>query len=1174
MRITKIKLSGFKSFVDPTTLTLPGNLTSVVGPNGCGKSNIIDALMWVMGESSAKQLRGESMADVIFNGSNSRKPVGQAAVELVFDNSDGTLGGQYAGFGEIAIKRTITRDGVSTYQLNGTRCRRKDVTNVFLGTGLGARGGYSVIEQGMISRVVEAKPEELRGFLEEAAGISKYKERRRETENRIRHTKENLERLDDIRSEITKQLSHLQRQANAAERYQTLKQEERLTEAELLALRWRDVDTARLEQERTVGAVQNKVDASIAGLRKIEADQTNKRDEHTHSSDKFNKIQGEFYAKSADISRLEQALQHAEERKESLNNDLERARLGLDEMNRLIDNDDAEVNDSDVKIRNLEPEVERNNSAAETANERLQSTEEQAHVWQQEWDDFNKERAEAARLEHAEQVRLEHLHEGISGARSRIDGLFAEQQQITMLELESSISELHNDLLVADKNQDELLLRRDSVKSELQYARIEAVHHGNELHQSRTEMESARGREASLTALQDAALRQDQGELAAWLQELGMTDGGVLAEQIVIDEGWEAAVEVAIKIPLAAICQNNSVERVLSANTDGLPIARVTFVDSALAVPSSPQNSALTYLSAKVHSDWPIAPLLAGVYAAESLAQAQDIARSLAPHESVITPSGHWIGPNWVQIQGRGEAQGGILQRERLLEDLRVKSAALTTKIQQSQQAFDNAQRDVSTCEARALQIDQALQQAMGSVTELKTDLARQESSLERRRERAAEIKQEISVLKKQSQGAESAAAVALSSLEEIRERLVQFDARNENLVAARSAMQERLDDARVQWRGAREARHDTALKLESLRSRRESLKLAVSRNQTQREELARRCADISATIASTEEPQDELRQQLERALEARIDSENQLASARKELAEFEHEIKENDEARLKAERTVEDIRVVLEKVRLEEREIQVRIEELDRRLGQLDFTLESLLENVDPDAAERTWQLRLDRCRKRIDRLGPINLAAIDEFSQLSKRKEYLDQQHGDLEQALETLEGAIRKIDRETRTRFKETFDKANAGIQIMFPTLFGGGHAYLELTDEDLLETGVTVMARPPGKRNSTIHLLSGGEKALTALAFVFSLFELNPAPFCLLDEVDAPLDDANVVRLSKMLKTMSQRVQFVCVTHNKITMEISEQLVGVTMQEAGISRLVSVNMDEAVEMAAAS
>jgi len=1170
MRITKIKLSGFKSFVDPTTLTLPGNLTGVVGPNGCGKSNIIDALMWVMGESSAKQLRGDSMADVIFNGSNSRKPVGQASVELIFDNSDGTLGGQYAGYGEISIKRSLTRDGVSTYQLNGTRCRRKDVTNVFLGTGLGSRGGYSVIEQGMISRVVEAKPEELRGFLEEAAGISKYKERRRETENRIRRTKENIERLDDIREEITKQLAHLQRQANAAERYQKLKADERLTDAQLLALRWRDIDKVRQQQSQTIGEITTRVEAATAELRNIESRQTQKRDDQTQATDHFNQVQSDFYAKSAEISRLEQAMQHAEERKSSLESDLNRSRSALEEMTGLLDHDTQAIAGMDGQIEQLEPAAAEHGRVVDQATAALHETEQRAQGLQQEWDEFNRDRAEVSREEHAEQVRLEHLREGISGARERLDGLESEQRGLTTVELEAEINALRNGLLDAEKEHDEQLLRRDRVKSQLQEARQQTYRHGDELHELRTELETLKGREASLVALQDAALREGRDELRTWLESLGLADSSILAEQIEIDRGWETAVEMAIRVPLGALCADGSVARALGAERATLPGTVTTFIDAA----SSPVAADDGTLAAKVTSKWPVSSLLAGVYTAETVDEAKQRAATLAPHESVITRDGYWLGPGWVQLSGGGEAEPGILERERTLDDVRTRIETNEERMNDAQSTLDNAQTSVRENEAHEADVDVAVGTAIEETTRIRTELARLEANLERHRERAEHIRTEIGALEAQSSGGESAAASALSNLSSIREHLSRFEAKHDELVATRDEVQTALDAVRGAWRDAREARHESALKLEGLRSSRESLKLALSRNEQQQRELAGRCADLESAMASTVEPQHDLRAQLEQALADRVECEKNLGDARKVLESIEHDIKQNDEARLGAERAVEEQREVLDLARLEERAVQVRQQEVEQRLKQSDQSAAELLEDLEDTADEAGWEEKLDKIRKRIDRLGPINLAAIDEFSQHSERKEYLDQQHNDLTEALDTLEGAIRKIDRETRTRFKETFDKVNAGMQKMFPVLFGGGHAYLELTGDDLLETGVTVMARPPGKRNSTIHLLSGGEKALTALAFVFSLFELNPAPFCLLDEVDAPLDDANVVRLSKMLKSMSQTVQFICVTHNKITMEITEQLVGVTMHEAGVSRLVSVNMEEAVEMAAAS
>jgi len=1173
MRIVKIKLAGFKSFVDPTTLTLPGNLTAVVGPNGCGKSNIIDALMWVMGESSAKHLRGDTMADVIFNGSNSRKPVGAASVELVFDNSDGALGGEYAGYGEISIKRSIGRDGVSSYQLNGTRCRRKDVTSVFLGTGLGSRGGYSVIEQGMISRVVEAKPEELRGFLEEAAGISKYKERRRETENRIRHTKENLDRLEDIREEIDKQLAHLQRQAKAAERYQTLKLEERLTEAQLIALRWRSIKKGFTEHIQTTTELGNNVEAALASLRSIEALQGEKRDQQTSAVDGFNKIQSDFYAKSAEISRLEQALVHSDERKTSLTDDLQRTHSSLDEISQLLRTDRASITSIDEDLARLEPELDGHNRSAEQTTRLLEEAEVRAEDWQVKWDGFNSERAEATRLEHAEQIRLEHLREGISDARTKVKDLSAEQQQVNTVELEDSAAQLRQELRVAEHTHDELLLKQDSVKSELQDARNRIYHYGDELHEFRTKLEALHGKQGALTSLQEAALGQDQNDFQSWLKEIELGDTRFLADEIDIDRGWELAVEMALRVPLSAVCQKGSIGRVSAADNAKIPAISATFVDADIAEATGAVDPRQK-LSDKVRSKWGMQYLLAGVYVAGSIAEAQALRNDLDAHESVITREGYWFGANWVQISGRLGEQESVLERARRIEELGEALSILHQEIDVAQDNFEIAQRDTSDCEEREMDISEKLRESSAEVTELKAELPRIESALEHQRERAIAIKNEVDMLEDQFNGGESAVAMSESSLQSMREKLSGFEATKDVLLHSRTEMQQQLDETRSSWRAARETRHEIALKVESIRSRQSSLNLTVSRNQVQHDDLLKRSAELELAIVSAEQPQVELRGQLEAALTLRLETEDALTEARKTLVTFEEAIKEHDEDRLRAERVVEERRGTHEQARLEQRAIEVRLQELESRLEQTDFTLEAALDGVDEDAEDSEWQDRVERIRNRINRLGPINLAAIDEFSQLSERKEYLDQQNSDLTQALETLDNAMRKIDRETRTRFKETFDKINIGMQTMFPTLFGGGHAYLELTGDDLLETGVAVMAQPPGKRNSNIHLLSGGEKALTALAFVFSLFELNPAPFCLLDEVDAPLDDANVVRLARLLQTMSQRIQFICVTHNKITMEITEQLVGVTMQEAGVSRLVTVNMEEAVEMAAAS
>ena len=1172
MRISKIKLAGFKSFVDPTTLSLPGNLTGIVGPNGCGKSNIIDALQWVMGESSAKQLRGDSMADVIFSGSTSRKPVGQASVELIFDNSDGAVGGQYAGFAELSIKRVVTRDGLSNYALNGTRCRRRDVTDVFLGTGLGARGGYSVIEQGMISRVIEAKPEELRGFLEEAAGISKYKERRRETENRMRHTHENLERLSDIRDELEKQLSHLQRQAKAAEKYQEYKAAERKLEAELLALRWREVDAAIGEQHGLIVERENAVEQSIAGLRAVEAEHAQLREAQTQATDEFNRCQSEFYARSAEISRLEQALQHAEERRLSLEQQLERARRQRGEATALLAEDTRRQAEIANGIAALAPELEALAAREETAGTTLRSIEAEAEAWQSAWDEFNNARAETARLEHAEQVRLQHLEAGISGARSRLTQLMHEQQRLDTAGVEQRIGTLRDDLEGAERQHDVLASEHNEVRAALQQTRQDAQAAARALHDSRSALQALTGRQASLKALQEAALGRDQRPLASWLEAAGFTNSARLAEQLEIDAGWERAVETALKASLTALCGERLVEPLLAADGRSLPAEYLRVVETTTVRALPPGIADTPRLVDRVHGPVALEGLLGGVYTAADRAAAAALRGSLAAHESVITRDGLWLGPNWAELPGKAGAGTGVLERERQLDEIGQAVERAQAAIGAQQTTLDDAQARLQQLEKRDQELVAALRATAARVADTKNRLGRAETELDQLRSRGEAIRREIQGLTQRSDGDESAVAEVKASIAQMQDALRSHEARRNALSAARRDLQERLDAARAAWRDARESRHQRALQLEGLRSQQGALATALQRNERLDQELAARCADLENAIGEASAPQGSLREQLDGALRTRVDAERALSTARGRLDDIDVRQRAGEENRTRIERELQERQRVLEQARLDERALQVRRQELEERLRAAGRLAQDVVAELAPEAREDVWRERLEAIATRISRLGPINLAAIDEFAQLQERKTYLDQQHADLTQALETLEDAIRKIDKETRTRFKETFDKVNAGFQARFPVLFGGGHAYLELTGEDLLETGVAVMARPPGKRNSTIHLLSGGEKALTALSFVFSLFELNPAPFCLLDEVDAPLDDANVVRLTEMLKTMASSVQFLYVTHNKITMEIAEQLIGVTMHEPGVSRLVSVNMEEAVALAA--
>jgi len=1175
MRIARIKLAGFKSFVDPTTLHLPGNLTGIVGPNGCGKSNIIDAMQWVMGETSAKQLRGDSMVDVIFSGSNTRKPVGQAMVELVFDNADGSVGGPYASFAEISIRRTVGRDGNSNYSLNGTRCRRKDIIDVFLGTGLGVRGGYSVIEQGMISRVIEAKPEELRNFLEEAAGISRYKERRRETETRIRHTNENLERVNDIRQELEKQLNHLQRQAKAAEKYQELKNEERRLEAEHIALRWQQIDLARQAQRLQIGTRETELEAALSSLRKLENEQVALREEQTAGQQTFNAAQSAFYARSADITRIEQSIQLQEERQRALEQELSRVRQSQQEAVRMLAGDREKLGELDALMASLTPAFENSSGSEEAEADKLRRAEQAADAWQQAWDAFNREFTEVSRAEHAGQARIELLARDQTEASRRLENLSAERGRLDPVSIEQQLTQERAALAAKMTELDALRADQQSTREAVAQARESVQAQGRLLHTKRGASQEARGKLASLRALQEAALGRDQRALMTWLGANGLGESRALAEALTIEPGWEQAVETALGNRLTALC-GDGLDRVLLDAPAGTAPAALLNAISLTAVPTAERagtGPGLPRLTDKLASPFALASLLGDVFAAPDQAAAEAARSQLLPHESIVTPQGIWLGPNWVQVPGRRQADDSVLVRERRLDELRREDEQLKAGITELEATQRDAQQQQQQLEKRDSELTGQLNARNGELAELRGRVQRREGELSQTQNRLQELTRQAG---ETGQRAES----GVRELAGLREEAARLQAALQALEARRGALGEErrqvqlaLEESRNTWRQARDARHALALQMESLKSGRGALEHAIERNTRLSQELAARCETLEQELAAALAPQAGLRESLDAALAERIASEQALKAAREALEGIDLRLRQCEEQRSGLEKDASERQRALEHARLEDRALQVRAQEQEDRLAQTGQTLETVLGALPEGANEDICREKLAAVATRISRLGPINLAAIDEFNQLTERKSYLDAQFTDLTQALSTLEDAMRKIDKETRTRFRETFDQVNAGLQRLFPVLFGGGHAYLELTGDDLLETGVSVMARPPGKRNSSIHLLSGGEKALAALSFVFALFELNPAPFCLLDEVDAPLDDANVVRLSEMLRQMSAHVQFLFISHNKVTMEIAEQLIGVTMHEPGVSRLVTVNMEEAVQLAGA-
>ncbi len=1167
MRLKSIKLAGFKSFVDPTTVSFPSNLGCVVGPNGCGKSNIIDAVRWVMGESSAKNLRGENMTDVIFNGSVNRQPVGQASIELVFDNSDGSVGGEYARFAEISIRRKVTREAISEYYLNGTKCRRRDITDIFLGTGLGPRS-YAIIEQGMISRLIEAKPEELRVFIEEAAGISKYKERRRETESRMRRTLENLERLTDLREELERQLQHLQRQAQAAERYTELKKEERLLKAQLQALQWKTLDTQVKGYEQSIRDLEVKLESVIAEQRAIDADIEKYRDVHTDTMDKFNEVQGRFYSVGAEIARAEQSIQHQQERSRQLKDDLQQTERNYQASREHLVSDTDKQQRWTAEVEEIQPELELAQSSEEETATALQAAEEAMQEWQHQWDDFNQQALEPRQKAEVQQSRIQHLEQALQRIQQRIEKLEEEKSGLSAGPVEDEIELLNEQLAEADLQLEERQQKLEQQGEAIQTHRDDSVAISSKLDESRNRLQSMRGRHASLEALQQAALGQQQGAISDWLKSSGLENKSRLAESLKVATGWETAVETVLGEHLQAVCvEGIDAVAELVAN---LEKGSITLVDSS---PSMDSTGSLTEtLVSKIESGDEAKALLAGIYTAADLPAALALRSQLAAHESVVTPEGLWLGRNWLRVAKDSDEQAGVIQRQQELETLTAEIAVTAEAVERLEAELASGRESLRELEAAREQLQREVQSHNSKYSELRSELSAKQVQVEQISVRRDRINGEISESREQFKLEQESLGEARMILSEAIETIERDSGQREALLARRDEARRVLDQARQRARHDKDSAHQLAMRYQSLRAQLDSMAENIERTRTQVEQLEERRSSLLENIEGVDEPVAEMKLALEQHLEQRLLVEEEMAEARRKVDEVEHALRESEGKRSGVEARTQSVRSELERSRVEVQGIQVRRRTLEEQLIETQFDLETVLANLPETAEEKAWHENLESVGRRIARLGPINLAAIDEYKSQSERKTYLDAQNDDLEEALRTLENAIHKIDKETRQRFKDTFDQVNSSLQELFPKVFGGGTAYLEMTGDDLLDTGIAIMARPPGKRNSTIHLLSGGEKALTAIALVFSIFRLNPAPFCMLDEVDAPLDDANVGRYARLVKEMSQSVQFIYITHNKIAMEMAEQLLGVTMHEPGVSRLVTVDVDEAAELAA--
>lgn len=1168
MRLKHIKLSGFKSFVDTTKVSVPNNLIGIVGPNGCGKSNVIDAIRWVMGESSAKTLRGDSMDDVIFNGSAVRKPVNKAYVELVFDNSDGTAPGSYAKYAEIAIRRELSRDSGSKYFINKVRCRRKDIQDIFLGTGLGPRS-YSIIEQGMVGRIVESKPEDLRVLIEEAAGISKYKERRRETENRIRHTRENLSRVEDIVGELETQLRRLKRQANEAERYKKLKQEQRELDELLKTIRWSELHDQVKSKDVELERLQTEFESQVSDQRDVESQIEMMRQEQVELTEVLNEVQAQYYGIGGEIAQIEQSIEHARVTRQQQNEEFQRLVESEREASQHLELDQTRLSEAEQMLLELEPLVEVLAESYEESRMRFEQADQEYQNWQHEWEQLNRDAADPERERDVQSARIEQQDRQIQNFMQRSDHL---RNSLKEIDSKLNIDEI-NELKVAVEEIDEQCMALEESLQERDQTIIDArasLEESRERYnQVRHKLQDDSAQLNSLKSLQAAALGEDNKEVNKWLQARGIKENERIASQLDVKNGWELAVDTVLSRQLNAISVQKLDE--FTQDMQGFKDGRVWVVDETSAPTESSLNkNSLPLLSDNVSSSQiQVEGWFHGVYAMDTVSDALKSRHQLSSHESIVTRDGCWIGTNWA-LFGQDNTEGGVLQREAQIEKLADSVKMATHDLQKIQTQSENTKSQIKEFELEREKSRSEFRNKSHQRTDLHNRLGRIEA-------RSAELLAQRESLLTEQQNVNDQLAEARDEIdaaqklmEDAKELAANFELRRDQLSGQREPLSEELEKAREQERNARDERQVKQIEFERYQSSISSLSESIARLTAQLENQLARRSELENILDSEDDPSEEMREQLQSLLEKRLMVEGHLSKARNDLSDFENKMKNADQERMGFDRKSKTIRDSLESVRMSRQELVVRRDTLSEQLDKNEEQMLLLQQALPDDVSLKVSEQQIGDVSRKLERIGAVNLVAIDEYEECSERKVYLDKQNADLTEAMATLEAAIAKIDKETRSRFKETFDTINEGFKAFFPKLFGGGSAYLELTGNDMLDTGVGVMARPPGKRNSTIHLLSGGEKALTAVSLLFSFFELNPAPFCVLDEVDAPMDDANVERYANVLKQLGEKTQLLFITHNKITMEVADILVGVTMAEPGVSRLVAVDVAEAAAM----
>ena len=1168
MRLSSIKLSGFKSFVDPTNFQVPGQLVGVVGPNGCGKSNIIDAVRWVLGESKASELRGESMQDVIFNGSTYRKPAGRASVELVFDNSAGKAAGQWGQYAEIAVKRTLTRDGTSTYYINGQPVRRRDIQDIFLGTGLGPRA-YAIIGQGMIARIIESRPEELRVFLEEAAGVSKYKERRRETENRLSDTRENLLRVEDILRELNANLEKLEAQAAVARRFHQLQLEQEEKQKLLWLLRKNEAKAEQVRYFREVEEAQTALEAQTAKLRNVELELENMRQAHFSIGDRLHTAQGALYQTNSEIGSLEAQIKFVVESRTRLQNQLGTLGGQRDQWLAQRQEYEEQLADAEITLEELGARAEGAQIAVESHGERVPELE---AAWRQAQDRSNESRARIMQVQQRIELASAHQRNAANILTSLVARRERLQQERNGLNLPDSAT-LDNLRLQLEEKQ--LALEEQTMLLEEASARQDAVEQERKDAHAQVQQESSATAqlEARLAALRQVQDRvQTQGKVQPWLEKHELSGLPRLWHKLDIEEGWETALEAVLRERSGALEVSN-LDWAKAFFSDAPP-ARLALYSPAPGAPAAADTPGLKPFASLLRlndpglrgvlNDW-----LHHVYVAQDAAEAFAGRGRLPQGGAFVTRQGHLVTASSVRFHAPDAEQDGMLARQHEIENIGKQLRAQALLLDEAKSRATRADAAVSDLTRRLADARQRSATLQREVHALQIEVLKQSEIEARFNQRSGQIAADLSEIAAQETEQRQAAAEAEQEFEQLDMELAELQGSHEDGQTAFMEKEQLLADARQKLRDLERGAQEAQFAERSQRSKIEELRRNIATASSQAEQVS---ASLGAGRLELEALESGTAHEgLQELLERRSTQERALADARHELDQITQQLRQLEEMRMGNERSLQPQRDRITEMQLKEQAARLNQEQFAEALATTGAVESELADKLTPDMKPQYLQGEVTRLTNAISALGAVNLAAVDELAQATERKRYLDSQNNDLLAAINTLEDAIHRIDRETRELLQDTFDRVNTHFSELFPILFGGGQAKLVMTGDEILDSGVQVMAQPPGKKNATIHLLSGGEKALTATALVFSMFRLNPAPFCLLDEVDAPLDDANTERFCRMVKRMSDHTQFLFISHNKIAMEMANQLIGVTMQEQGVSRIVAVDMESAAHFA---